>query len=159
MIGFKQFLKEMPSLIGVSKYASLSKVNISKLKKISKHKDYDLYHNENNNTYIAHSPKSGHLRIKLKDDNKGNKYVSMVRKSPKFKQHAHEIYHHLITKHNIPLSSDSLQSKGAQQTWRKLLDYGDIQVTTHKGEEVDHSNFDSFYTEKKSNTTFRAIKR
>lgn len=167
MFTFKQFLSEMPRLFDYFPGPSFEISRHPHAKYIGSRGDHDIHaHSEDDRatSYTVHpkgsKPYNGDgLKIRTQEIN-GIKHIKGLRKSPSYEgPKAHEIYADLIVRHGLKIGSDSGQSHGGQHTWRSLLDYPDIQVHTDKGEEVDHSNFDKFYTNTHKNTSFVASKR
>lgn len=149
----------MPYVVKMPKPAPTRMNNLKSYKKISSLNGIPIHHkkSDDSETFVAHDEGRGHMTVHLKTNDDGHKYVSMIKKTPKFSAFkAHELYHHIITHHNQPISSDTWQSSGAKDTWKNLIDKKDIEVKTNKGRSVTPENFDDHYTEKNNNTYFIA---
>lgn len=92
MKSFKQYISEMPNLLGMSKAIS-KRLNTSGYSMVSNNNNMNIFSkSEDNKThYIVHSPKNGHVTFTIDNNN----VVSAINKTPRFKNVA-EVYKDII---------------------------------------------------------------
>lgn len=156
MLTFKQFLKETPWInsdeldtdsnkeklqrsprhpqdIEISSLPSGHIITKKKIDYYDPEEGYDQYE------YSAIGP-DGKKDLSLKGHQKGNSFIVVdlsANKNNTLK--AHELYHHLITKHNLHIHSDYEQSTGGMKTWKKLHQMPGIHMQSYNGSTKKYS--------------------
>lgn len=111
-------------------------------------KGHDIYHRErqgNNHDYVMtkENDRKIHTHLNLDKKKSGAHHVNFVQAKSGEGPGVHHLYHHLITKHNIMLTSHK-QSEGGARIWAKLQKMRGVHVhgvdSRGKGHHVDLSD-------------------
>ena len=134
MLSFKSFLIEMGKYLSSveDKGSELSRVDYDS-RNFKKHSDLshgELHHKIIDGDHHWAVKENGEEKMRLITKANGNNHhIAWVSAKQGNKTKAHELYHHLITKHNINLASAS-QSPGGFKSWQKLHQKGGIKLST-----------------------------
>ncbi len=128
---------------------------------IGKVKGHDVYHRERqggNHDYVMtkEGDRKIHTHVNL-DKKKAAHHVNFIQAKPGAGPGVHHLYHHLITKHNVMLTSNH-QSEGGAKVWEKMSKLKGVHVhavdTKGRGHHVDLS--DTRDTHVNPNDVYRA---
>lgn len=179
MKSFKQFIQEMPTLL--KKYDkktyqipdhvahSLHKdfKYSPNYKQIGTHGDYQIWGDKSNGRFTAIHAGTGHAHMYLDGAFEGEKpnefHINELQGHPDSGIRAHELYHHLVTKHGIELHSSDEMSQGGSKTWKRLAsNYPDVEVKhvdDERQEKAIPSKWDSYHSDTAKYTHFVARKK
>ncbi len=146
-------------------HEQLSKKGFNKL---SSHGDHTFYkkntdeHTNARDHFLAHNHTTG--RVEQHVDGRQNSpkstfHVATLSGAEHSTIKAHDFYHHLISKHNVSLSSDT-QSTGGRNVWNKLQQKRNVNVhgfdpKTRKGVNVHSGDEEAYHDEKHKNSKER----
>lgn len=136
---FKQYLYEMPMMndVGKEQLAPYEPDMETKkgMRKISDLKGHDIkkFDEKKCTLYSAHD-KEGKVRLQVygpRGENDKDFFVSQLNGYGNDKIKAHELYHHLVTKHGLKIHSGTTHSIGAKKTWEELHRNKDIKMESY----------------------------